>query len=69
MVEMVIKNIQVIVICVNYSDFLSITYQENIKFFCSENNHKYNVSQKRFCLLKGKIMLKNHVNWKIKVRI
>lgn len=36
---MVIKNVQVIVICVNYSDFLSITYKENIKFFERENYH------------------------------
>lgn len=36
---MVIKNVQVIVICVNYSDYLSISYKENIKHFKSENYH------------------------------
>jgi hypothetical protein len=36
---MVIKNVQVIVICVNYSDFLSITYRKNINFFERENYH------------------------------
>ena len=30
---MVLDNIQVIVVCVNYSDFLNITYPKNIRFF------------------------------------
>ena len=35
---MLLENIQVVVICVNYSDFLRITYQQNIRFF-NRNNY------------------------------
>jgi len=37
---MSLENIQVVVICVNYSDFLKITYQKNIRFF---NQTNYNI--------------------------
>jgi len=36
---MPLKNIQVIVICINYSDFLTITYKKNIRFFSPNNYH------------------------------
>lgn len=36
---MSLKNIQVIVICVDYSDFLRITYENNIRFFDKNNYH------------------------------
>jgi len=36
---MSLENIQVVVICVNYSDFLKITYQKNIRFFNQTNYH------------------------------
>ena len=36
---MVLENIQVIVVCVNYFDFLNITYQKNIRFFKPDNYH------------------------------
>ena len=34
-----IQNIQVIVVCLNYSDFLKITYEKNIRFFNPINYH------------------------------
>ena len=34
-----IKNVHVIVVCLNYSDFLKITYKKNIRFFNPENYH------------------------------
>lgn len=36
---MVLNNIQVVIVCVNYSDFLKYTYPHNIKFFDKENYH------------------------------
>ena len=36
---MSLENIQIVVICVNYSDFLKITYQKNIRFFKQSNYH------------------------------
>ena len=34
-----IENVQVIVVCLNYSDFLKITYKKNIRFFNPKNYH------------------------------
>ena len=36
---MPLENIQVVVICINYTDFLTITYQQNIRFFNPNNYH------------------------------
>lgn len=36
---MVLKNVHVIIICVNYTDFLTFTYPHNIKFFEKDNFH------------------------------
>lgn len=34
-----IQNVHLIVVCLNYSDFLKITYKKNIRFFNPENYH------------------------------
>ena len=34
-----IENVHVIVVCLNYSDFLKITYRKNIRFFNPKNYH------------------------------
>lgn len=36
---MVLQNIQIITICVNYTDFFKYTYKHNIQFFNPENYH------------------------------
>ena len=36
---MILENIHVIIVCVNYCDFLKYSYTNNIKFFKKENYH------------------------------